>query len=324
MRQILILKDLAINAKIGGGAIANANEINLLSPGALAIFNDRNELITIANAATTTVDTKSVRYVLGGVDSTEGGTWTLPLPRATTSYKAKSYVAPVKEVQFIGNDGATGALNLPATIVAGTTANIRIIKTSQTVELGLDKFRYERYIKVGDTAAIILADLIAKINADTSCPVTAAVVGANVGISLTAKEFGDTFSVGTDGILEDADIIKGGTSNSVAVVFGCGTPTQIALLEEEFSAERGNGNKLELANKYWTKAPKTDPTETYDTYTMLWSVERNGAISKQVATSQELIIAMPVGATLQANFETLSAAIFGAAGGNEESGADAA
>lgn len=324
MRQILILKDLAYAAKVGGGAIIDANEIGVLAPGALAIFNDKNQLVTPANIATTLPDAKSVRYVLGGVDTAEGGIFSLPVERAVARYDAKNYSAPVKEVQFIGNDGLVGALNLPATLIAGTTANIRIIKSDSGQEIATDKFRYEYYVKAGDTNVEIVAGLVAKINADSSSPVTAAVVGASVGIELTAKEFGQVFEVGTDEVLEDATVVKGGTSNSVAIEFGCGTATQIAAMEEEFVAELGDTNKVWLRDKYFSKAPKVDPALTYDTYTINWTVKRRGTIVSLDATDQVLVVAMPDAATLQADFETLSAAIFGLAGGNEETGDDTA
>ena len=44
--EFFAVQDVALNAKTGGGTIADANELDLLATGALAMLDDKNNLLT--------------------------------------------------------------------------------------------------------------------------------------------------------------------------------------------------------------------------------------------------------------------------------------
>jgi len=325
MRQILIGKDIAYAAKVGGGVIADLNEIDQLDDGALAVFTEDGTLLIGLAAAVDAllVDVKKVYYVLGGKDTTEGAIISQMIPRASARLDAAAYLAPVKEVVTVGNDLSTGALNFPGTLIAGTIASMRIIEKDPKIELGLEKFRYEHYVTAGDTNQTIIDGLVAKINGNSKSPMIAAKVGAGVGITLTAKEFGKTFEVTTDDIMIDATKQYNGTGNSVAIEFGSGTADQVAAIEEEFSAGEGNTSKLYLAGKYFSKAPKTASGGTYDLWNMAWTNVKGDPIVDKASVNKTLVIASPDGTAGQAALIVVQTSVFGTAGGSEESGADA-
>src|SRR6266403_4971362 len=126
MNELIVVKDVLLNRKIGGGLISGINEINLLDAGALAIFSDKNEMLTAANVAATLINKKAIYFVLGSGDSKLGSKISQPVTRIGRNVEYKYYIAPVKEVILLGNDGVVSGANMNITTpVAGTFAYLR-------------------------------------------------------------------------------------------------------------------------------------------------------------------------------------------------------
>jgi hypothetical protein len=319
MKQLQVTKSIAYAAKVGGGTISGINEINLLDTGAIAVFTADNFMLTAANVAANSPDVKSF-YIAVGNQAASGKTYISQLiPRLGLDYRKKAYVAPVKNVKFIGSDGAIGAFNM-GTLVAGTEAFVKIIDTTpglRTVGSVYDNEvkRYSTIVKTGDTETLIANRLITAINADTDSIVVAAAVGATTGINLTAKNFGTTFSIALDGVLINStkEEVEGTTPGAAAVAMkiGDGTSDQIAALELFYSTERGNTNQAWLPQYYYTVPTNVVSGATYDTYTFAWNGVRVIANERQDTYRFESLVAMPAAATQQANFETIMLEIVG-------------
>jgi len=317
MKQILIGRQIAYAAKAGGGTIAGINEINLLDTGAIAVFTDRNELITVANAGTILDDRKAVIIAVGNQVNTSSKTMiTLPIPRIGTDYSYKAYTAPVKQVKYIGYDGTTGgtALNYP-TLVIGDSSFMRITDTTEGLRnYGFDTKRYEVVVKGGDTAATITARMITTINNDPDSIVVAAGISSNTGISLTAKNFGETFDMSVSGILSNASLVEAEgsiTGVAVAPTYGEGTYDSILSLEDLSNIERGDTNRLVQSNKWFSVASLAVAGLTYDMYTMYWSGKRPSALVEQHTYNELVQVALPLGGTTpKTAFETIMAEVF--------------
>ena len=326
MNKILIAKSgLAYAAKIGGGAITTINDINSLDNGAIAVFTDKNELVTTVNVATILNDKKGIFMAVGSGDVTKGSTLARVSNRLGTNYDKKAYIAPVRQKKFIGYDGAVGALNLP-TLIAGAEAFIKITDVSSTaVTLGAPYGReiknYSYVLKTGDTDTIIVNNLVTAINADPDSIVVAAVVGVtpNLGISLVTKLDGQVFTIGLDGILGNATITKDGTSNSLAVVYGSGTYPQVLAIEDYCSTERGNTNRLHQPALWYSVPSMAVVGATYDLYTMQLTTVTTGQTGASLGVRRNVTVAIPNAATAQAAFDIIMAQVFGVAE-EEESG----
>lgn len=332
MKSIVIGKDsVAYAAKIGGGTIAGVKEVNLLADGAVAVFTDKGELVTAANVATILIDKKGVFYAVGSGSATTGAYVTTVTGRLGANYKKVAYVAPVKSKKYIGYDGTTAgtALNLP-TLIAGAEAFIKIVDTTKGLRTIGSVYTnevksYSYVVKTGDTDTTIVTALVNDINNDPTSVVTAAIVSTSptLGISLEHKEFGGTFTISLDGILTSAtkEEPEGATPGvSVAMKYGEGTYAQILAQEEMYSTSRGNTNKVYQPKLWYSVASMGVVGETYDQYNVSWTQYHNREIGSQATTNQEIIIALPNGATAQATFETIMAQVYGVAE-EQESGA---
>lgn len=321
MKQILISKNIAYAAKVGGGTIAGINEMNLLDTGSIAVFTDRNELLTAANAAATLLDRKKFYVAVGNVaNSSQSKTYiSVPIPRLGTNYIKTAYVAPVKLVKYIGNDGTTAGtqLNYP-TLVVGDEAQIKITDTTLAFRsFATDFKRYNTVVKTGDTAALITARLVTAINADPDSIVVAAGVASNTGISLTTKDFSTTFDIALDGIIVNATIEEPEGSNpgvSVAINLGEGSSDQMAALELAYSPERGNTNQLWQPQFWYQNQSLVINGVTYNVYTLTWNGARDTALGRQETYMQEVKVVIPSSGTAPTTaFEAVMAEAFGGA-----------
>ena len=320
MKQILVSKSIAYAAKVGGGTISGINELNLLATGAIAVFTENNVLLTALNVATESPDVKKF-YIAVGNQATESKTYVSSLiPRMDLDYRKIAYVAPIKLKKFIGYDGTTAgtAFNM-GTIVAGTEAFIRITDTTPGLRTMGSVYeneikRYSTLAVTGDTATTIANRLIVNINNDPDSIVVASAVGSTTGIQLLAKEYGTTFAISLDGILINASKVEPEgaiTGVSVAITYGEGTSGQIAALEEAYSPERGNSNKVHLPQLYYKVPSNVEDGETYNIYEYLFNGKRTIALGNQDTYRFEILVAMPDGATQEANFETIMSEIVG-------------
>lgn len=327
MNELLVAKDVLLNAKIGGGLISGINEVNQLAAGALAVFTDNNVMLTNANANTvftTSPNKKRVYFALGSGDATLGAKISQLVDRETTNVQFKYYVAPVKQVVLIGADGTvTGSMNI-ATPVAGTYAYLRIIDTTED---NINLVRAERYsylVKTGDTAALVVAGLVAECNLNLSSKYTVTAVNTNQGITVAENNFGKTFEVALDGIISAATITTDGTGASTIIEFGSGASTEVALIESEFNSEDGNTSRLHLAPQYWKKASDVVTGATYDLMNIQWKQVHTNPINTQPATDKQIIVAIPTNPStfLSAHWNTIIKEAFGVNSVNAETGSN--
>ncbi len=313
MKHLFVVKDVVYASKIGGGVIASAAEMNQLAAGAIAFFTEANALITTANVAAYTGS--RCWLAVGSGDVTKGARISIMIDRAVKQKTKTAYVAPVLQRSFIGNNGTTGALNLPATLIPGTTADIVIVDTLAPVNNTIEatKYRYQHVVTISDTANTIITSLIAQINADPDAIVDATVVGSQVGIQLDDnRSSGGTFSIGVSEILADATITADGTNNSLNFKPGNGTPAHITKVETETASHEGKTNGIWYANLYYNVPTEVVVGATYDVYDFKWNQDNYNSINASVATTQHIIVAFTAGAATagQASFDTIIATLF--------------
>lgn len=325
MTEVLILKDVAYSAKIGGGVISGINEVNLLADGAIAYFDESSNMLTNVIAAGSLLDDKYVYFAVGSGDAAIGARISEKIMRRNNAkYNKKAYVVPVKPIKYVGYNTSTGTL-YPSIPVAGTVVTLRIIRQDiiNPQNLPNDKTRYDYVVKSGDTTTIIINAIVAKINDNPNAPVVAANV-SNLGISLTAKNFGETFEIGVADGFANA-LITQDAAPATLLVLGFGTPAQILALESYYDVERGHTNKVTaLPRNTWNQSSKVDSAATYDVYTITWRQDHANPTGTEMGVAdKEIIVAMPSGASVitQANFETAMIKIFNpAVGDSPESG----
>lgn len=309
MKHFFGTKDVAYAAKIGGSTIADYKEINSLADGAVAFFTPAGVLIPATGTAGVIAGTSEFYMAVGSGSTTTGAKVSMMIKRAAKQYTKTGYVAAVKQKSFVGNDGSSGSLNLPGTLVNGEVLEVVVVDTSAPVNNTIEakKYRYEYTIKSGDTATSIITSLIAKINADANAFVVATVVGSQVGFSLEATSYGKTFAVGVSGVLADAKVWNPGTGNAVAFHPGFGTVASVQAIELECAPHEGKTNALELADKYYSVPSMVDTTEVYDVYDIKWNVSNTppAGVGGSVATQQHLVLALVDGGTPQANVDTI-------------------
>lgn len=322
MKQIFVGKDLAYAAKVGGSTISGINELTSLDTGAIAIFTDKNVLVTNANKGTVLDDCKSF-YIAVGDQRTPGSKSFLSelIPRTGTSFKKTEYSPAVQLVKYIGNDGTQGALNNPTITGVDQELSIKIIDTTPGLRTmgAVDKqeiYRYSIKVKTGDTINTLITALIAKINADTNRIVDALVVGSQVGVKLTAIGVGTTFAIAVDGILVNATIEQpeGTTAaligNSIAMTFGEGTAAQITAMEDAFSVERGNTSRLYLSNLYYSNQSLVTSGSVYDQYSIWWNGRKNMSLGSQDTYRFDVTVALIDDSTPKATFEAIMIEMF--------------
>ena len=311
MFHLLITKSSTYAAKTGGGVISGINELNLLADGAIAVFTDRNELVTTANASTIFENRKGFFIAVGGNGTDRIGTDLSPVIERENIvfYTKKDYVAPAKQKIIVGVGDTTGAHNI-GTIAAGDIALMRITDTTGAIIPSETIERYEYRVKTGDGADEVLDALIAQINAKSVLGTAAAHGTPTDGFAFTVANFNQTVEITFDGIISEITIDYSVTANgAVRMTYGVGAPANVARLEEEVSPILGNTNKIHLSGYYYKRKSAVDLSATYDMYHLGFQGTRQvGQPVVKNTTKQEVIIAMPDGATQQTAFQTIMAA----------------
>jgi len=153
MNRIFVLKDVAYAAKVGGGVIAGANEVNLLSPGALAFFTPQGTLLTLANAAATIPDIKDIAVASGRA---EAGQLVNQVPRVVKDINLANYRAFTRPVVTVG----------PFSIIAADEgdASIRVSDISYTSKYNTRLVNGSTYKKANQTIEQAVDSMVAKLN----------------------------------------------------------------------------------------------------------------------------------------------------------------
>jgi len=300
MRQILIGKNIAYAAQVGGGIIADLNELDTLDVGAYAFLDDKGLLIDIA--APDFNDVKEFQIALGRSAALGGTRLSGYIQRKNVRLEAKDYSAPVKERQFVGYDGANGSMTFPTTLIPGTIATLRIVQSNEAVEPDNIKKTYEHVVSASDTTTTVTQGLVDAVNNDVSENAiwTAALIGAapNLGIQLDADDFGVTFRTSAQDIISDATIWREGNGNSLTMQTGCGVATEIARLENAFASKLGDTSRLELRQEMYSAGSDTVAGTEYDVYNLTWDIDSLTSNVNRVGLSPNLLmLAIPDGAT---------------------------
>ena len=313
--EILVGKDVSYAAKVGGGQITNIKEVGQLQCGALAIFSvEDGTLVLPATPVASLARHKEFRVVVNYSNNGDNKhiLWSQPFKEEDISPVPikRAYIAPQKQVTFIGNDGLIGNLNLPGILVAGSYVVININETTTSRPLYRSQWRIEVPVKTGDTNITLITRVINTINNTGQIPVTATVVGASVGIKLESKSFGTTFEIGLDEyVIDQATVIKNGESNSKVMILGTGTPSDIKEYEDYINGIRGYNNRLGYPNMF-SLPSIVDGAEVYDQYAILTEHQRELASIRTSTQVKSLIVAIPQGAACQADFETILTLLF--------------
>lgn len=138
MKQILVGKDVNYGASKASATHSTATDPSILANGAIGIYAEdvSNEgkfiLITEANDATqfpATVRERKKFFVAQG--TADGCIMSSPItPAYVSRFSGQEYTAPVKQVSYIGFNGTSGDLNLPATISNNDEATVKVINVT--------------------------------------------------------------------------------------------------------------------------------------------------------------------------------------------------
>ena len=310
MKDILVLKKMSSNQyayKVGTGTVDTLAELSALEEGSISFFEKNGTWIDGTGAGV--IGERQV-YACMGRAAAYGTKRSILIDRPTLSYEKSVYVAPVAEVKYIGYNGSTvgTAFNMPSSLTNGTIAGILIINNSISVESPMRKKRYEHQVVTGDTAAIIVADLVAQINADPNRIVNAVGVSTNTGISLTrilptvptvhAPIPTVRFSVALYGVLEagttDEDGYITGTTTvgiSTPANDGNGTSNMVKELERIFRVQDGDTTQAApFSNAFYPTPYMTVDGQTYHIYSLKWSYPNTREAKNGNGYDQELII----------------------------------
>lgn len=301
MKEIVIAKAVTYSAKVGGGTISGYNEVDLLLPGAVAIFTEDEVLITTATLPAAIANVKQFYIAVGQTDKNGSNrSYVSQLVDRSAFHRSYcAYVAPVNQAIYVGYDGAAGTLNLPGTLIPGTIASMSIGVEKEGVEPHVMWSSYQHMVTSVDTDTTIVTDLVAQINADTRpwAKWTAAVIGVspNLGISITSTENGQILLSSVDELLQYAT-----RGILTPIVYGKGTPAQIAAEELETSSQDGNTNRVLYPAQFYSKPSQVDTTAQYATYTFEWEQERRQNHNAKAGFIKKLTVAVPAGTQLTA------------------------
>lgn len=294
MNRLFVLKDVAYAAKIGGGTIAGANELNVLAPGALALLNDKGVLLTQTAGvldAGKLGDSKTITIASGRANGVQVIS---EIPRKEISnVNVKNYTAPVAMVITVGGTTADKALQF----TDNEEAVIKIFDTSFSSRYNIQDMNVSITKRTSETAEAAVDRLVAKINEKEGTFVTAAKVGAgtaNMGITLTPKDARTTISASLSGTF-----LYGNIETTTEQVYGDGVGADVLQLEKDFSVEEGNGNYIEYGSEHYSRAFEADASANYDLINMTWEGRHSSPTRSHNVMINRAVIATVDGATNQ-------------------------
>ncbi|PHS35725.1 MAG: hypothetical protein COA82_03680 [Alkaliphilus sp.] len=342
MNKLLIPKAGVVYAlSTGGGEISGIDELHLLAEGAVAVFSDDGVMLPAIAPSSSALDNKFGFYMVVGVAKGNDGAFALGASNTTFTYPRiypivsknaynqtkTAYRAPVAKVLKVGFEATVAGsnLNLPAVLVAGTVANMRIYRETNeetSTPLGgrmisttpvIDAIRVEEFVQVGDTQLILMTRIAATINAHPANQfeggswVTATVTGtvaADLALVLTGNYFNQDFGVTLDDIL-----ISASDNTTTELDYGHGHWKQIAERWDQSEIEFGDG-KFAFRNNFFYSVANPVETNNYLTYSFDWTVANVNAINTNNPTNQTLTVAVTTGDALVAILDLIFAAVF--------------
>tara|TARA_R110002096_G_scaffold517_4_gene3023 strand:- start:2244 stop:3188 length:945 start_codon:yes stop_codon:yes gene_type:complete len=269
MFDLVVGKTLAYKTKTGGGVIAGAHEIDLLSPGAIAIFAESGLMVETTTTAAALKDVKSFYIAAGRTNDVKVSQL---IDRDSFHRFKGAYLASTLQVTTVT------PLNLPTTYVAEEEAEVSIFLRDAGIEPAMLKERHSISVVASETNTTCVAKIVAKINADSKY-VTALVTVAGTTFTLTAKSKNTTFDVGFNGpVIKDAI-----ATVSTPAVFSKGQGADLVSLESQGQIYDGSTSPIWYSDKLFTQSKEIVTATNYIQYQLNWEQESRTLNSQNTA-----------------------------------------
>lgn len=210
-----------------------------------------DHIVDLANASAPTTLVKKFQLAYRGLTANVGLQYTPIFDRSLIKITKTVHAHAQAKVITIGTTP-----NLP-TLEAGQVAGFVLRDKRYPLGTQLAEKSYTYTLITGDNAAAMWAGLVAVVNADTKCPVTAS--GGTSSLILTADTAGVDFEVSVVGILQLSSKVQ-----TTATITGTGIPADLVVIEKDAAVDRGleNGKQSLL----YTHVTDIDATKFYDLF----------------------------------------------------------
>ncbi len=268
MESVLVVKNDVYLAKTGGGIIADASELNLLAPGALAMLTPDGAVVPAAGFGAST------ETLFQMVLQTEGGGLirTPLIERASFSEYLTAYTAAVEKEMTITFTGGT--------VTAGKSVGLAISRGEYVTPInGKDYEDFVIGVGAGDSVDNMVAKLAAEVNAGSDlCTASAS---TNV-LTLTGKS-GAAFNA--SGMFEFEEFTTAITTQYVA---GSGLGAWMVETELKGSAHKGNARSKSFGYELYKQPTQASASGTYSYYTMTWQLAKRDQLNSKDAPYNQL------------------------------------
>lgn len=282
MNNVFVFNAATLYSHTGAATVDTLATINTLANGSPAFFQEDG--VKVLDTGTFVKAGEIVNLYMGRETGVMPQHCRINLP--TLSFNKQAYVAPVASIQHVGNNGATGTLNLNAVSRQGSYYGITFVN--------LDKEVYDNSRKVSVslntltdniTSATLVAALVAEINKNAKVMESLASVVAisTTGLAFTGKA-GINFSVQGIGLIEAATL-----TNNDAFKPGANTYDWAKELEFNESTVEGRSSAMPPEGEMdplYTVASRVVSGANYTVYTLTSSWLRSGYPSAN-ANAQE-------------------------------------
>tara|TARA_R100000655_G_scaffold2992_6_gene11248 strand:- start:8986 stop:9927 length:942 start_codon:yes stop_codon:yes gene_type:complete len=289
MFDLIVGKDVAYKAKTGG-TIAGIHEVDLLLPGAIAVFAESGLMVETTTTAANLKDVKSFYIAVGRTNDVKVSQL---IDRDSFHRIKNAYQAHTLQVTTVT------PLNLPATYVAGEEAEVSIMLWDAGIEPAMLKERHSISVVSAETNTTCVQKIVDKINANSKY-VTAAVTSAGVTFTLTAKSKNTTFDVGFNGpVIENAV-----ATVSTPAVFSEGQGADLVGLESQGQIYDGSTSPIWYTDKLWTQAKEIVAATNYIQYQLNWEQESRSLNSQNSAVLGTTML-LPTGTDIVTAMDTI-------------------
>ena len=215
--------------------------------------------------------------------------------RGIINFEAGTYLAPVMHTVVAGGATSTLSLSIEDTDVGDVIVGVHDKNFSS---MFTDASNIASVYKTASMTAEQAVDaVVAKLNANTSLPVTATKIGSSpdFGITIQSTKRGQVLSLTLDGLIAGDYRGVDGTAPSVLPVNGNGVAADVLAHEREVSTYRGNSFYRELEQEFYSQPYSTDPAATYNTYVIKEGLNR--PYDGETNVKPEITVYIPTGAT---------------------------
>jgi hypothetical protein len=319
MKQLLVTKTTEYGDAGGTPPDVTMPTINSLVEGAIALFDENNQLIQSTGIAANPT-TNLLAYV---------GRAAMPdkavlVDRASFRWAKQAYKTARPKVVSIGADipaSPNGNLNLPPNLVEGMVFSVKVTYTDDVMHRDPYSERYDAIASRSDTFDSVLTRLVNGLNKKLDGITVTTVIdtaSSNIsGLIFTGSD-GVGFSVLPQETLEYSDVIghltKNGSDCPACTTFapldrGFNTDAQCRELETMCLADVGRLDTATDGQQIWKEPSRIEAGANYTRYVLNWINPRNDVPSEKTTYEQTLYILVPEAAS---NLITELDAIFGA------------